>query len=488
MRLSPHEALLRPDTSRVVTRFSLPGGGLALSNSRIAQIIARVLSMRTDSVEETAASVLADLTAKRGDGAEVMAANARAVGRRLLHDHALTDAQTVVLGAAFTAEYAIEAAALCNPSTVVHPSQAGLAPGELRVAVSLRGIGEGHICSIEFADAVIGADVTWRFGERSADTSLPEISPGEWSRVHFQQALEHAGALTDVSSAVLNQLDDEFTMTELEATLLALPVQLSARPDSHQAMQAMRDMAGSAYRADFAPQSPLSGRVLMPVVAEESNGVEDARFVLFTHPDGRSEYRATYTAYDGRHIAPRLITSDDLVSFSIHRLTGSGALNKGMALFPRLVGGAHLALSRTDGETISLARSEDGLTWDAHGVVHRPTEMWEVIQVGNCGSPIETEHGWLVLTHGVGPLRTYSLGALLLDLDDPTRVLARTREPLLRPEGDMRNGYVPRVVYSCGGIVHDGTFWVPVGVGDSRIRVYSIGVDDLRGSMTRSID
>jgi predicted GH43/DUF377 family glycosyl hydrolase len=483
--LKPHDGLLEPDPSRVVARFSLPGGGLELSNSRIAQIVSRVLAMPAHLVEQTASDVLTDLRAKEGDAAAVMDSNARAVANRLLHDHLVTDAQAVVLGAAFTAEYAIEGAALCNPSTMVHPSQDGLQPGELRVAVSLRGIGEGHISSIEFADAVIGADGTWRFGERSKDTSLPVISSGSWSLPHYQRSLEHAGSLTDVSSAVLNQLPDEFTIHELENTLLGLPVQLSARPDSHQPMQSMREIAASAYRADFAADSPLSGRVLMPVVAEESNGIEDARFVLFTHPDGRTEYRATYTAYDGHHIAPRLITSDDLVSFGIHRLTGGGAKNKGMALFPRQVGGKHLALSRTDGETISLASSEDGLSWEQTGVVHRPTEMWEVIQLGNCGSPIETPRGWLVLTHGVGPLRTYSLGALLLDLEEPTRVIGRTKQPVLTPEGDMRDGYVPRVVYSCGGIVHDGTFWVPVGVGDSRIAVYSVGVDELIGSMTR---
>ena len=213
--------------------------------------------------------------------------------------------------------------------------------------------------------------------------------------------------------------------------------------------------------------------------------MEDARFVRFTGADGITGYRATYTAYDGRDIAPRLITSPDLREFTIHRLTGSGAHNKGMALFPRLVGGLHLALSRTDGENISLATSVDGVIWDDAGIVHRPTELWELVQLGNCGAPIETESGWLVLTHGVGPLRTYSLGALLLDLEDPTHVIARTREPLLKPEGEMRDGYVPRVVYSCGGIVHDGTFWVPVGVGDSRVQVYSVGVDELLASMTR---
>jgi predicted GH43/DUF377 family glycosyl hydrolase len=180
-----------------------------------------------------------------------------------------------------------------------------------------------------------------------------------------------------------------------------------------------------------------------------------------------------------------MLTSTDLMTFDSHRLTGAGARNKGMALFPRRVQERHLAVSRGDGEKISLSASDDGLAWADLGVVYSPTEVWEIIQLGNCGAPIETPEGWLVLTHGVGPLRTYSLGALLLDLEDPTRVLARTTAPLLRPEGDMVDGYVPRVVYSCGGIVHRGTLWIPVGVGDSRIRVYSVEMADLLSSMTR---
>lgn len=212
--------------------------------------------------------------------------------------------------------------------------------------------------------------------------------------------------------------------------------------------------------------------------------MEDARFVRFTDADGAVGYRATYTAYNGHDIAPRLITSPDLNEFAIHRLTGSGAHNKGMALFPRLIGGHHLALSRTDGENISLARSTDGVIWEDVGIVHRPTELWELVQLGNCGAPIETDRGWLVLTHGVGPLRTYSLGALLLDLDDPSRVIARSTEPLLRPSAGLRDGYVPRVVYSCGAIAHRGTLWIPVGVGDSRIRIFSIAIDEVIASLS----
>jgi len=207
--------------------------------------------------------------------------------------------------------------------------------------------------------------------------------------------------------------------------------------------------------------------------------MEDARFVLFTDDDGRVEYRATYTAYDGHAIAPRLIVSPDLCRFSIHRLSGPAAVNKGMALFPRRIGGAQYALTRTDGENVSVARSDDALSWADVALVHRPTELWEIVQSGNCGSPIETDRGWLVILHGVGPMRQYAIGALLLDLEDPTRVLSVLRTPILVATEELREGYVPNVVYSCGAIVHDGTLWLPYGVGDSRVRVASISVAEL---------
>ncbi|ANJ27972.1 glycosylase [Agromyces aureus] len=481
-----HSAHLDHDPSRVVARFFLPGEGLASSHSRLTQIVARVLDSPPQLTQESADRVVEDL-AERGldrGGIDLILANARAVRSRVLDSAVLTPSQALVIGAAFTAEYAVEGAALCNPSAMVHPSQEGLAPDQLRVAVALRCIGEGHISSIGFAEAMIDADDTWTFLPRAAPVTGPVISAGDWSRHHFGRALEHEGQLSDLANAVVGTLPDRFSVPELERALLTLPDELSSRPDSREPIRALRDMAASAYRADFATSAPLSARVLLPVAPQEDHGVEDARFVRFTDEGGTTGYRATYTAYDGRDIAPRLITSPDLRSFAVHRLTGTGARNKGMALFPRLVGGRHLALSRTDGENISLARSDDGVIWDDVAIVHRPTELWELVQLGNCGSPLETEEGWIVLTHGVGPLRTYSLGALLLDLDDPSRVIARSTTPLLEPRGDLQDGYVPRVVYSCGGIVHRGILWVPVGVGDARVQVYSIAIDELVSSMT----
>jgi predicted GH43/DUF377 family glycosyl hydrolase len=242
----------------------------------------------------------------------------------------------------------------------------------------------------------------------------------------------------------------------------------------------------STYAVTFAEDVALEQRVLMPSAAEESNGMEDARFTLFVDGDGSTQYKATYTAYDGHRIAPRLLISPDLRAFQTHRLAGSAAANKGMALFPRLIGGRHLALCRTDGESISLAASDDGLVWSGSTTIHRSIAAWEVLQVGNCGPPIETDRGWLVLTHGVGPMRTYSIGAILLDLDDPSRVLGRSRRPLLEPRGDERDGYVPNVVYSCGGFVHEDLLWLPYGIDDARIAVACVPIDEVLAELTRT--
>jgi predicted GH43/DUF377 family glycosyl hydrolase len=234
----------------------------------------------------------------------------------------------------------------------------------------------------------------------------------------------------------------------------------------------------------FDPRTLLEQRIIMPSASDESHGVEDARFTRFTAEDGTVDFRATYTAYDGRRVAPRLLTSPDLRVFRAHHLAGPAARNKGMAVFPRLVNGQHLALCRTDGESTGVASSADGLTWTAPRLVHVPTASWESLQVGNCGPPIETRAGWLVLTHGVGAMRTYSIGAMLLDLDDPTIVLGRLAHPLLEPESRERNGYVPNVVYSCGGIVHHDVLWIPYGIGDSRVGVAHVALDALLDALS----
>ncbi|WP_268771956.1 glycosylase [Microbacterium sp. Leaf351] len=359
-----------------------------------------------------------------------------------------------------------------------------MGPGQLRVAIALRAIGEGHLSSIEFAEAVIGPGTTWTFHDRRRPPWRPQVSAGAWSVAHFRAAAAHEGVLNETSHAVLRELPTRFSTPDIDTAATLIPSELSSRADTRRQIDALRVIASSAYRAGFPLDTELSQRVLSPVAAEEHRGMEDARFVRFTDTDGSTHYRATYTAYDGRDIAPRLIITPDLRDFRVHRLVGDGAQNKGMAMFPRPVDGRYLALSRTGGENISLAESDDGVIWTQAGRVHGPQEAWEIVQTGNCGPPLETEQGWIVLTHGVGPMRTYALGALLLDLHNPTKVLGRTSTPILEPHSGRRDGYVPNVAYSCGGIIHEGVLWIPIGIADSRIGVCSVELTDLLASMT----
>lgn len=334
----------------------------------------------------------------------------------------LSSGQQLLLGYYLTHEYSLESAALFNPSLVPHPSQADLPCGHLRVVLSLRATGEGHISSIEFRGGVITAD-----GQIRLDPVSPFVFQGE--------------------------------ITSLEGS------------EGH-------------YRVSYSPDSELSERVLFPVAARESNGLEDARFVRLQgeHP----HYLATATAYDGQGIHSQLIETSDFQTFALRPLQGSAIRNKGLAFFPRQVGGAWLMLGRQDSENIHLMRSDQPDCWHQSQVLLRPQEPWEFIQLGNCGSPLETEAGWLVLTHGVGPVREYCIGAALLDLHDPSRVIGRLRHPLLRAADDERDGYVPNVVYSCGGLIHADHLWLPYAVSDRATRLARVPLAPLLGTLLQS--
>lgn len=483
MTVRIHAAELTAEPDRVIAQLFLPGEEWSANRSRAAEIIARVMSMPGDIIEALAAELTRDFGFRHPDVLDLFSGNAEVVSSRLADPVEISAAQRLVLGACFTSEYAVEGAALCNPSAVEHPDQTGLEPGEVRIAIALRSIGEGHRSSIGFAEAIVGPGRRWTFGERARPLWRARIEEGDWSIAHFRAAVEEEGILDEISHSVLQALPDRFTASDVEAAVSGLPSALSRRQGSHRHVEALRDLTNSVYRAVFSVESALSQRVLTPVAAEERHGMEDARFVRFTDLTGAVHYRGTYTAYDGRDIAPRLIVTQDLRVFDIHRLTGEAAQDKGMALFPRPVDGRYLALSRTGGDSISLAESRDGVIWNHVGIVHAPEDPWEIVQTGNCGPPLETPEGWVVLVHGVGPMRRYALGALLLDLDDPTIVLGRTTTPLLRPVDERRDGYVPNVVYSCGGVIVDDVLWIPFGIGDSRIGVCSIAVDELRARL-----
>lgn len=477
MRTTTDELL--PDHSRTIARLFLPNEDMRAGHSRVAEVVHRVLAIPPEEIEKAAERIVACCMGRIDHLMAVLEDHAATMSFHIDFPDTLTRAQTIVLGAAFTSEYAVEGAALCNPSAVPHPDQSGLPAGALRVAVSMRGIGEGHISSIGFASAVISARGKWTMDTRDRPLVTADITDARWRREHFKHALEQEHRLSELTHSVIRALPEYAGGAELELAIRALPVELAHHHNAPRDLEILRNMMASAYEARFPPESSLSQRVLVPISPEEASGMEDARFVLFTYPDGSTGYRGTYTAYAGHRIAPRLITSPDLAHFEIHRLSGEAAHNKGIALFPRHVGERYLALTRTDGESMYVAQSEDGTQWTDATPLHSPRQLWEIIQTGNCGSPIETDRGWLVVTHGVGPMRHYSIGALLLDLEDPTTVIGYLKDPLLEPEGDLRNGYVPNVVYSCGGVVHNGVLWLPYGVGDSRIRVASAPVTEI---------
>ena len=478
------DAQLRPDPSRVIARLFLPGEELPRGRSRAGAVIARVLALSEDEVERVAAQLLTDFSGRHREYAAMLADHASRMRSHLKKTPPMTEARALVMGAAFTAEYAVEGAALCNPSAVLHPDQTHLLAGEARIAISLRGIGEGHTSSIGFASAVVGPDASWTFQPRAHPVVAGVSTPARWRKDHLRAVLADDKRIDGLAHSVLADLPTEFTGLDLEQALAEEHQDLLSRAGAQVTVDLLRRLVGSAYEVSFPSDVTLSQQVLFPSTADESNGLEDARFVRFVDADGSIEYRATYTAFDGAAIAPRLLTSADLRSFSAHRLAGPAARNKGMALFPRLVGGRHLALCRADGESTSLASSADGFVWGAPALIQAPRASWEVLQVGNCGPPIETDRGWLVLTHGVGPMRTYAIGAILLDLDDPTRMVARAERPFLQTTADERDGYVPNVVYSCGGVVHDGLLWLPYGIGDARIGVVWVSLDELLDSMT----
>jgi predicted GH43/DUF377 family glycosyl hydrolase len=467
---------LRPDPGRVIAQLFLPGEDLPSGRSRAASVVERMLALPESEVETLAAGLLADFGGRHRDYAGLMERHAALVGAHLPHVP-MSAARTLVLGASVTAEYAVEGAALCNPSAVPHPDQSGLRPDQLRVAVSLRGIGERHLSSIGFASAVIGPG--WQFEPRALPVVAGVSCAAPWSREHLRMVLEDRHHIDELAHSVLAALPADFTEPDLQLALSEAHHDLLNRPGAAATTDLLRQVVGSAYAVGFPADLELSQQVLMPSAAEESNGMEDARFVRFTGPDGSVDYRATYTAYNGHDIAPRLLTSPDLRTFQVHRLAGPAARNKGMALFPRLVGGRYLSLCRSDGESTWLTASADGLVWGEPELIQEPAAAWEVMQIGNCGPPIETERGWLVLTHGVGPMRSYAIGAILLDLDDPTRVVGRLGRPLLQPGRTEQDGYVPNVVYSCGGIVHNGLLWLPYGIGDIRIGVGWVPVEEL---------
>jgi len=482
LRLTRTSQRFVPDPKRVITRLFHPtdGDNANSQSSRVKAILDRVLAIPEEDVPAMLDGVLREFSRRHRDFESVLDDHCRVVSHYLERDKPWSRERRLLIGAYFTHEYSIEGAALCNPSIVSAPDQTNLPPGALRFVMSTRAVGEGHISSIGFRSGVVGADGGMVFDSTSpfAFTGTRTPNPA-YVKDLFAAKLREVGIDNEVSRWVLARVSDRFNMEQLVAACASSRTQRIPAVMRRETLEMIHWLATSNYDLTFQPESSISERVIFPESPNESHGMEDARFVRFVEDDGSVSYYATYTAYDGHDILPQLIESPDFLHFQIRTLNGDCVQNKGMALFPRRIGGRFAMLSRHDGESLYFMTSDNVRFWNKAEELRIPCHPWEFIQIGNCGSPIETEAGWLVLTHGVGPMRRYAIGAILLDLQDPQRIVGQLAEPLLAPAADEREGYVPNVVYTCGGIVHGGQLILPYGFSDVGIAIATTPIDDL---------
>jgi len=397
----------------------------------------------------------------------------------------VSDERALLIGSYFLSEYSIESAALFNPSIVPHPDQSDLPAGSLRFVLSLRAVGEGHISSITFREGVISQNhqISIVPGGRHVAEALRIDQVRQDSEV-FRRKLAASGYSGPFVDDVMSGLKKSFGPDELRHSIEASLRRLGAREQNAEGIaRSIWILADSNCGVTFQSDQPFSERVLFPMTAQQKNGIEDARFVLFRDDDGKTSYYATYTAYNGRTIEPQLLRTDDFMRIDFMTLHGSAVRNKGMALFPRKINGLYAILGRQDGENITLMFSDNMSFWEKAEPVLIPRFPWESVQLGNCGSPVETDQGWLVLSHGVGAMRTYCIGAFLLDRDNPRKLLGRLREPLLRANENEREGYVPNVVYTCGCLLHNGELIIPYGVSDSYAGFAKVPIAEIMKAM-----
>jgi predicted GH43/DUF377 family glycosyl hydrolase len=461
--------VLEPDQSRVLLRPFIPG-----NSQRVSGVIARIMALPEDRVGPLLDEVAAEFSQRHQNISKRFLERFEQVCDLMLTEREVSEQRRLLIGSYFLAEYSLESSALFNPSIVPHPDQSGLPEGALRFILSLRATGEGHISSITFRTGIIHSD------QGQADQRIEVSAPGGflteprqtpnpvYEKGLFARKLVELGLNGDFTRGVMNTLGESFALEELRASLQAEQFRLpdGMAQEDQNAAQGIWMLARSNYEVQFQPEQDLSERILFPATPSQRNGIEDARFVRFQNDDGTHRYFATFTAFDGKMVVPELVETSNFLLFRFITLNGPAAQNKGMALFPRKINGMYAMLSRQDNENIFLMFSDNVHFWDEHTLLLKPAFPWELVQLGNCGSPIETDAGWLVLSHGVGPMRKYCIGAFLLDRDDPSKVIGRLREPLLKPNQNEREGYVPNVVYTCGALLHNGELIIPYGLAD----------------------
>ena len=478
------EVVLRGDPQRVISRIFIPGEEeLIRGTSRAKDVLDRCLSLSATQVHEVLAETVASFSGRHRDLEEQFELHYSAVQHLIADEDAINSERKRLIGAYLTQEYAVEAAAYFNPSIVAHPDQSAVEPDHLRFIMSVRAVGEGHISTVVFRTGTIDPE-----GNVAVDPACDFAT----TRAHrytvlrnglVQQSAVDAGIDSADLHFVLGMLPEKFTPEELNASLNLLKMRPERAEHPGDIVEKLQEIARNSYEVDFGEDTVLSERVLWPIASDERRGIEDARFVQVADELGTTRYRATYTGFAGTNVVSRMLEPDDFRCFSSLKLTGKAVQNKGVAFFPRLIGGRYCALSRWDRESNSVAYSDDGYHWDEIRSFQSPKQPWELIQIGNCGSPIETDEGWLVITHGAGAMRQYSISAVLLDIDDPEIMLGALSNPLLTPNPDERNGYVPNVVYSCGSLVHRGKLIMPYGFSDYRTSFATMELSQVLAAM-----
>ncbi|MDD4747856.1 MAG: glycoside hydrolase family 130 protein [Salinivirgaceae bacterium] len=462
------------DNSRVITLPHIPS-----QLPRIGNIILRVLELTPQEAEKLLEETLMLFVDRHKNIQLQLLRHYDKISEYIPQSSIISKTQKLLIGAYLTMEYSIESAALFNPSIVAHPDQTLLPKGSMRFIMSLRATGEGHISSIVFRSGTVDKNFVFNLDTVSEYVETPAmVHDPFYDNSLFQMKLQDLKAWNETSQIIMNKLGGFFTYAELKLSIQ----EVYSNPDfetHHWTINVINWLADSNYKVKFDDETNIGERVIFPVSSNESKGLEDARFVKFTQDDGEEIYYATYTAFNGHSILSQLIETQDFQTFKIITLNGEGVKDKGMALFPRKVNGKYAMLSRQDGENNYIMFSDNLHFWHEATLIQEPQQPWEFVQIGNCGSPIETDKGWLVLTHGVGNMRQYSIGAILLDLDDPTKIIARLEEPLLSANEEEREGYVPNVIYSCGAMIFKENLILPYAASDIACRIATVNLEGL---------
>ena len=473
-----------PDSTRVVARYFMNG------EQRTIELVGRLQAIDDVQVNQMLETTLREFARRHRNISRIFlkhCANIQGIIENMGIDYAtLSDDRKMLIGSYLTMEYSIESAAFFNPSMFEDMDQSNLNDGEKRVIISFRATGEGHISSLVFRRGILDKNNDLSMMPVGKHVDKAEVIHKKlYDKTRFIKRMKQMNIPAKYSKTIMDGLTDHFEYFTLKESVDNI---LSNKPISQERRMALREvtwLADSFYDVEFHHDSDISARVLFPISDSERKGIEDARFVRFTEDDGSQKTYATYTAYNGHTILPKLLSTDDFYTFRVMPMHGLGAKNKNLALFPKKIKGKYAMLARTDGVNNYLMYSDHSTLWNDPIKIQEPKFPWEFTQIGNCGSPLLTDHCWLVISHGVGPMRQYCLGASLFDLDDPSKEIGRLKQPLLSPQNDERDGYVPNVVYSCGALIHNNSLIIPYAVSDYASTYCVVGLKELFDGLKR---